>query len=465
MIIAMYENVIISIFLLVSIQFMIISIAPSGYLQNSTSSNEGITAKVFDTNLKVKLYSTGLEAPTSMSFLGSDDILVLEEYKGTIERIINGSLMDKPLLDVSVATAGERGMLGIASAQGDGNKTDLRYIFLYYTEAAEEAKDNCSTPNRCEKGRGEPLGYRLYRYELLNDNITNPKLLLDLPPPTTSVHNGGPVLIGPDDAVYVIIGDGDSCLEDNCVNGTIINSQATNFQDGIPPIGRGGILRVTQDGGVVDQGILGETHPIDKYFAYGIRNSFGMDFDPVTKNLWDTENGPAFGDEINLVEPGFNSGWAKVQGFWPVAQSELGRLSGGYNGTERMLSAPSELVKFDGRGNYSAPKFVWNMTVAPTAIKFLDSDKLGKEYQNDMFVGNANSGTIYHFSLTEDRTALDLSGPLVDKTANNWEELKDIKFGTGFGVITDIDVGPDGFLYILSRDKGSIYQIYPNGIK
>ena len=41
-----------------------------------------------------------------------------------------------------------------------------------------------------------------------------------------------------------------------------------------------------------------------------------MDFDPLTKKLWDTENGPAFGDEINLVEPGFNSGWVKVQGIW-----------------------------------------------------------------------------------------------------------------------------------------------------
>ena len=51
-----------------------------------------------------------------------------------------------------------------------------------------------------------------------------------------------------------------------------------------------------------------------KYYAYGIRNSFGMDFDPVTGNLWDTENGPSYGDEINLVEPGFNSGWQVVQG-------------------------------------------------------------------------------------------------------------------------------------------------------
>ena len=55
---------------------------------------------------------------------------------------------------------------------------------------------------------------------------------------------------------------------------------------------------------------------ISKYYAYGIRNSFGLDFDPITGKLWDTENGPTFGDEINLVEPGFNSGWNKIQGIW-----------------------------------------------------------------------------------------------------------------------------------------------------
>ena len=52
------------------------------------------------------------------------------------------------------------------------------------------------------------------------------------------------------------------------------------------------------------------------YYAYGIRNSFGIDFDPVTGKLWDTENGPGYGDEINLVKPGFNSGWGKIQGMW-----------------------------------------------------------------------------------------------------------------------------------------------------
>ena len=73
-------------------------------------------------------------------------------------------------------------------------------------------------------------------------------------------------------------------------------------------------LRFTQNGNPVETGILGEKYPLNLYFAYGIRNGFGLDFDPVSGKLWDTENGPQSGDEINLVEPGFNGGWNKIQG-------------------------------------------------------------------------------------------------------------------------------------------------------
>ena len=89
------------------------------------------------------------------------------------------------------------------------------------------------------------------------------------------------------------------------------------------PDGRSGILRITQDGKAVGDGILGLIDPLNIYYAYGIRNSFGIDFDPVTGNLWDTENGPEYGDEINLVKPGFNSGWMVVQGIWRPADSEI----------------------------------------------------------------------------------------------------------------------------------------------
>ena len=207
-------------------------------------------------------------------------------------------------------------------------------------------------------------------------------------------------------------------------------------------------LELTQDGKPVGNGILGNKDPLNKYYAYGLRNSFGIDFDPVTKKLWDTENGPNFGDEINLVEPGFNSGWIKVQGIWNniMAQTII-----------NVIGTPKGLVDFGGKGKYSPPEFTWfKPTVGPTAIKFLNSDKLGEKYENDMFVGDFHNGYLYHFDLNKKRTGLVLNGSLADKVANNPNELQKggIIFGKRFGGITDIQVGPDGYLYVLSLYQG-----------
>jgi aldose sugar dehydrogenase len=117
------------------------------------------------------------------------------------------------------------------------------------------------------------------------------------------------------------------------------------------------------------------------------------------------------------------------------------------------------LVNFEGKGKYSEPEFVWTHTVGPTALKFFNSDKFGKEYENDMFVAGFNKGNIYHFDLNENRTELILPGPLKDKVADKPAELKDIIFAKGFGRITDLQVGPDGYLYVLS--SGKIFRIIP----
>ena len=95
------------------------------------------------------------------------------------------------------------------------------------------------------------------------------------------------------------------------------NGQTQNNDGGGPVDGTSGILRVTQEGQPVGEGILGDTIPLRLYFAYGIRNSFPIDFDPITGTLSDTENGANDKDEINLVKPGFNSGWSQVTGFPP----------------------------------------------------------------------------------------------------------------------------------------------------
>ena len=436
-----------------------------------------IGPSINDHNLKVQVVFRGIKFPTSMAFLGPNDILVLEKNEGTVQRIVNGNLIQHPLLHVNVANDAERGMLGIAVSKHEirtGNVTTN--VFLYFTGALESTSTAASTPDITTTSTSrttttptnitaptttktiqttttttttktttintDTIRNLLYRYQLVNNQLVNPKLLLNLPGLPGPAHNGGKVLVGPDGNVYVVIGDV-----------TAHRTQAENVPNGGPPDGTGGILRITQDGKPVPNSILGGNNPQNLYYAYGIRNSFGMDFDPVTGKLWDTENGPNYGDEINLVDPGFNSGWIKVQGIQAPVNADPGQIT----------PDPHNLENFGGKGKYKPPEFIWNLTVtpfdhavAPTALKFLNSDKLGRQYQNDMFVGDFKNGNLYHFKLNQSRTGLILNGTLANKIADNQSELqrKGILFGQGFGGITDLQVGPDGYLYVLSPSAG-----------
>jgi len=396
---------------------------------------------IYNPNLVSELVVQGLKFPTSMAFLGKNDILVTEKDKGTVQRIVNGQILKKPLLDVNVSGFGESGLLGIAVANVS-KKNDDKYVYLYFTE----------TKNGDVLSQNKPMGNRLYRYELADNKLINRERLLNLPSNEYGRHNGGKLVLGPDNNVYVTVGNiqGDlqtSKFDQNKI-GYGYNTKAQNIKNGHSPDGRAGILRITEDGKPVGKGIIGNTYPLNLYYAYGIRNSFGIDFDPVTGNLWDTENGPAYGDEINLVKPGFNSGWNKVQGFW--------KNDGMKNGEYELH--PKDLVDFSGKGKYRAPQFVWNNTVGPTALTFLDSNKLGKNYENDMFVADINNGNIYHFDLNKDRTKLFLHGPLKDKVANTTKEIKDTIFAKFAGIV-DLKVGPDGYLYVVTYN--SIFKIRP----
>ena len=179
-----------------------------------------------------------------------------------------------------------------------------------------------------------------------------------------------------------------------------------------------------------------------RYYAYGVRNSFGLAFDPLTAELWDTENGPDRYDEINLVLPGFNSGWERIMG--PVSRDAEGT---------------GDLVQFPG-SHYADPKFSWFNPVGLTAILFMKSSLLGVGYQNDVLVGDINNGNLYHFKVNSTRDGLDFTSPgLADRVADSNAELQEIILGIGFGGITDLKVGPDGLLYILSFGLGKIFVV------
>jgi glucose/arabinose dehydrogenase len=388
---------------------------------------------VNDPKLKIELVSKGLEAPVTMSFLGPNDYLIAEN-SGKVQRIVNGIESKDPLLEVAVSKT--NGMLGIATAKhGNGPP----YVFLYMESIGRKGGNGITAAEvmpRCNC---------LYRYELANNNkLVNPKLLLSLPAylEKNIEHNGGIVKIGPDNNVYLSGGDFGG-----------LETLTENFNNNNTVIG-GGIYRISQNGEPVGN-ILGNIDPLNKFYAYGIRESFGIDFDPLTGHLWDTENGPNFGDEINLVEPGFNSGGTKVDGIWNTIGEDQGPIA---------LHPERDLVDIAGKGKYRPPELTWRHPVGPTALTFLNSTKLGKQYENDMFIGDFHNGNIYHFKLNKNRTALLLNGSLADKMVDQPEELQANIIATGFGGITDIKVGPDGYLYVIAMDPGKIYRIVPDNL-
>ena len=327
--------------------------------------------------------------PTTMAFV-DDDILILEQENGKVRLVRDGIMREEPILDLNVRGIAEQGLLGITAID---NK-----VYLYFTESTHDG--------------GEAIANRIYRYDWTGQELTNQVLVKELPG-KQFYHNGGAMVTGLDGTVYAVIGD----------QGTY------------------GVLQNHGIGGKNDTSVILRVDPAGPYYAMGVRNSFGLAIDPMTGNLWDTENGDDDFDEINFVPPNFNSGWDVIMG--PATETELSRLPG-----------------YDGYV-YSDPEFSWQKTVVPTAISFVDSKPFEK-YNNSIFVGGCITGNLYKFELNQDRTGFVFNDPrLADNVVNTGESLEEITFGTGFDCITDIEVGPDGFMYIVSRSHDSIYRIMP----
>jgi glucose/arabinose dehydrogenase/plastocyanin len=369
-----------------------------------------------DTRINIETIYDGLKFPTAIAFLGPNDMVVLQLPDTKIMRIVNGQMLDEPVLDLGNTVKIRGGcMCDIAILQNDNGTS---YAFLYYA-MAEVTEDNGTTK----------FVNSLYRYDITDGKFTNPKLIFEIPSSPKAIHNGGKVMVGPDNNIYLTIGDIDRRRTDK--NGSL-------------PDGSGGILRFTPNGDAVDGGLLGHTSPLDKYYAYGIKNSFGLDYDPFTGNIWMTDNGPTSHDELNLVRPGFNGGWSKTMGF-----SSFNRA---FNLTN--------LEFFNGTGKYYDPIFDWLVPIAVTDLVFVPSDKLGKEYEGNLFVGDHSSGFLYRFILNQSRTGLSLNGSLSDGVANNVERLEVAFAKIKGGGITDLEIGPDGLLYIVSSN-GKIMRLEP----
>ena len=351
---------------------------------------------LYDDGLALETYASGFCCRlTGMEFVGDGDLLVLQK-SGQVRLVRDGTLLDDPVLVVDTTPVREMGLLGIAASRES--------VYLYYTVPDAD---------------GNPVSNRIERYLWDGQSLTDPTILLELP--ANTYHNGGAMVTGPDGQVYAVIGD----------TGRYGPLQNKGTEDIHPP----GMTDY------LDTSVILRVDPPGPYYAMGVRNSFGLAFDPVTGAMWDTENGDEDSDEINMVQDGFNSGWEAVMG--PATQEGLARMVG-YEGYE-----------------YHDPKFTWYLTVAPTGIGFADFAETDA-YSGTLFAGDCNHGRLYAFKLNQDRDGFVFStADLQDNVAGEGDSLTEIIAAEGLGCVTNIRTGPDGYLYVASYSHDAIYRVTP----
>ena len=315
---------------------------PGGRLRVEQLEDRNLLAPtVVDPNLAVRTVVSGLVQPTSMAFLGANDFLVLEKASGKVQRVVNGAI-HSTVLDLAVNSGSERGLLGIALHP---NFPANPGVYLYWTESSTGADTTVLSETPL-------LGNRVDRFVWNGTTLTFDRNLIRLralqPPfaaePTPAAgrgnHDGGVIRFGPDGKLYIYIGDvgrrgqmqnlpdGPGCQTSPCPAIPQGNLPDDNFGGPEPDNAHltGVILRLNDDGSTPTDNPFFQAGPLmygagteaaanlQKVFAYGIRNGFGMAFDPKSGNLWEAQNGDDSFTELNRVEPGANLGWVQVMG-------------------------------------------------------------------------------------------------------------------------------------------------------
>jgi glucose/arabinose dehydrogenase len=491
---------------------------------------QGAAPQMLDPNLRVRTVASGFDLPIGLAFLAQNDMLVIEKDTGKVQRVVDG-VVAGTVLDLGVNRNSERGLLGIA-LHPDFPRNPGVYLYWTCRSTAPPAdpffpdERECSDANMFAPDTGEILevpllGNRVDRFvwdgsalhfdrnlimlrAFQNDGAPTPAGQGDEAQPARANHNGGVIRFGPDGRLYVLIGDnGRRGQLQNLVDGPGGPTRADDQFGGPEPDDAhltGVILRLNDDGSTPEDNpffkagaaMAGEVGAnIQKIYAYGLRNSFGMAFDPESGDLWEQENGDDSFSELNRVEPGFNSGWVQIMGpperiaqfkaiETTVTPDPPDPFAATYFGLQQLRWSPVNIANSAAQArarlfmlpgaHYSAPEFSWKFEVAPGAIGFVAGRGLGPQFEGDLFVAAARpfleGGHLFHFNVTGNRRALGTDDPrLADRVADNlhkWEitESESLLIGRNFGVGTDMHTGPNGNLFIVSLSNGAVYEIF-----
>lgn len=432
-----------------------------------------------DPTLEVVPAATGLDQPITMVALGPSDFLVCEKATGKVQHVVSGQIAATSL-DLAVNSASERGLLGICLHPDFPVNPS---VYLYWTESnsGADSTDLAQVPL---------TGNRVDRYFWNGKTLTFVSNILklrsyqsDIGQPLRGNHNGGIIKFGPDRKIYVMIGDNGrrGYMQNNRQGPNPDDQFGGPFPDDAHTTGC--IYRLNDDGTTPNDNpfIAANVSPrVNQLYMYGLRNGFGMAFDPLTGYLWTEENGDDTFDEINRVERGMNGGWVEVCG--PIARvaqfRQLEMTTGA--GTLQQLRWPPARIATDPftayrrlynvpGSRYKDPEFSWKFAVAPAAIGFAHTDALGPDLKDTLLVGEARNillgGYLMAFKLNADRkhftfTDSRLNDLVADNAAKfDGTESESLVVGQNFGIITDIQIGTDGRVYVVSLDNGSVFEI------
>lgn len=320
--------------------------------------------------------------PSSIAFVpdGQGSFYFSEKNTGLIRFFSSGKVRTAPFATVNIANAGEQGLLAIALHP---QYPDSPYVYALYTRASDRA--NVVARFRDSSGVGVAK-----------------RILLVCPRVNAArIHIGGSLTFGPDGKLYVGFGD---------------NFTSANAQDSSAQNLRGKILRLNPDGSIPPD----NPYPETPFWTMGHRNPQGIAWDPLTKKLYATDNGPSCGDEVNLVNPGTNLGWP-ADGNCSYAEAS--------GHAKPLYYFPAQQPGLSGISVYRHPAF--------------------PALDGCLLVTAKNSGSLWYMKLTPDGDSI-VSGSVA----------KMLKYDGGFSAV---ESGLDGNIYLLagSGPASRIFRLRP----
>ena len=343
--------------------------------------------------IRVVTVATGLFHPWSLAFLPDGSLLVAER-DGRLRMIRNDQLVAEPVW---------------TSPTPRGEAADILHSVAVHPKFAENGLVYMSYPKQGPRGNTLAVA----RGHLKGAALSEIQEIFEADAWETSGNLAGRIMFGPDETLYVTVGDRDRL----CCTGSEDNSLRMKAQALDNHVGK--TLRLKDDGTVPPNNpFVGQAGVKPEIFTYGHRNGYGLAFNPETRELWQAEIGPMGGDEVNILIGGHNYGW-------PV-------VSTGRNYTGSLVSDQPW-----ARPGMDNPRIHWVPSISPSSIMFYTGDKFPR-WKNNLFVGALTTRQLQRIAFGQPSQAERREGLLLPMNVR----------------VRDVQQSPDGYIYV-ATEQGS----------